>query len=238
MTESMTEELAKRGLTVVKDSDTFNFRCTCCGACCRNREDILLNAFDITRIQKYLSISFEELLKKYLELYIGSESRLPIIRIRPMGQNRICPFLLKGKCRIHEVKPTVCALFPLGRVSARNDKTGLEETIYCLQKITCGASDKSNQVGEWVRNSISEDSISFGRSWAELIGKMAEWLANTKVELRPEIYFYLAQLMYFSYDPDRNMEEQVTERIKAFVQFAEMLDKEAARVAANSTGEK
>ena len=38
------------------DEDSFDFRCTCCGACCRNREDILLNAYDVIRIQKYLKM--------------------------------------------------------------------------------------------------------------------------------------------------------------------------------------
>ena len=51
MDKEIMEELKKRNIMIEADEDSFDFRCTCCGACCRNREDILLNAYDVIRIQ-------------------------------------------------------------------------------------------------------------------------------------------------------------------------------------------
>ena len=98
--------------------DTFRFRCDSCGKCCRNRGDILLNPHDIVRMQKYLELSLKEILDIYCEAYIGESSRVPIVRLRHAA---VCVFLMHGKCLIQEAKPSVCVLYPLGRITGRKD---------------------------------------------------------------------------------------------------------------------
>ena len=85
--EKIEDLLEMQGCRLLKREDTFNFRCTCCGACCRNREDVILNIHDILRIQSYLNISFQELIEEYGDLYIGFPSKIPIVRIKPKGKN-------------------------------------------------------------------------------------------------------------------------------------------------------
>jgi len=63
--------------------DTFTFECKGCGECCHNRQDILLTPYDIYRVSKCLRITPQKLLEKYCETYIGQESRIPIIRLKP-----------------------------------------------------------------------------------------------------------------------------------------------------------
>ena len=108
MEKIIRDELEKNRNMKVLDTDTFDFRCTCCGVCCRNREDILLSAYDVMRIQKHLGISFIELLEKYCELYVGRPSGRQIIRLRSSGGNKRCPLLVRNKSERHEVKRTVC----------------------------------------------------------------------------------------------------------------------------------
>ena len=95
--------------------ETFQFHCTKCGKCCLDREDILLNPRDMYKIAHYLKIPPHEVLKKYCETYIGNSSRVPIVRLKPIGKRRRCPFLKNSKCVIHAAKPSVCAIYPLGR---------------------------------------------------------------------------------------------------------------------------
>ena len=103
--------------------ETFQFHCTQCGECCVNREDILLNPRDMYKIARYLKMEPRDVLEKYCETYIGETSRMPIIRLLPIGKIKRCPFLKNCKCEIHEAKPSVCAIYPLGRYTKHNPET-------------------------------------------------------------------------------------------------------------------
>ena len=95
--------------------DTFTFHCTQCGKCCIHREDILLSPKDLFNIAKKFQITPAEALEQYCETYIGCNSRFPIVRLRPQGSVKRCPLLKDQKCLVHDVNPTVCAMFPIGR---------------------------------------------------------------------------------------------------------------------------
>ena len=129
MEKIIRDVIEKNRNTKLLDTDTFDFRCTCCGACCTNREDIVMSGYDVMRIQNHLGIDFTELLEKYCELYVGRPSGIPLLRIKPKGAKKICPFLFRSKCKIHEVKPTVCALFPVGRATAFDKESGKPERM-------------------------------------------------------------------------------------------------------------
>jgi len=101
--------------------DTFAFKCRRCGKCCKNREDILLNARDLYNIAVKLNLSIHKIVETYCDVYIGDTSRIPVVRLKPRGANKACPLLNGDHCSVHDSKPSVCALFPLGRV-ALNDK--------------------------------------------------------------------------------------------------------------------
>lgn len=96
--------------------DTFQFHCTECGKCCKHREDIMLTPRDIYNISKELKITIKELIAKYCEVYLGQDSHVPIVRILPRGNVQRCSFLKSNKCLVHKAKPTICAMFPIGRI--------------------------------------------------------------------------------------------------------------------------
>ena len=136
--------------------DIFAFKCRSCGKCCRNREDIMLNARDIYNIATALGLTPKQAIEKYCEVYIGRDSRIPIVRLRPKGINRACPLLAGDRCSVHALKPTVCAMFPLGRVMATEDapeEMGLPEanTIeYVLNPANCGSIKRKQTVRAWL----------------------------------------------------------------------------------------
>ena len=124
--EGRTEEIERQLMNL--DSE-FRFKCRKCGKCCKHQNTILFNSRDIFNIACKLQIAPEEVIKEYAETYIGSASRIPVVHMVPRGKNEVRPFLADGLCSIHDCKPTVCALFPLGRVviNAETLEKGLED---------------------------------------------------------------------------------------------------------------
>lgn len=195
-------------LNYVTKEDTFNFRCTCCGACCRHRDDILLNAYDIVRMIKYLNMPLRDFIEKYCECYIGHSSFLPVVKLRPKGKNHICPLLNNGKCTVHSVKPTVCALFPLGRML--NPKT--KDVRYFVQDINCGAKDKAVVVDDWLHDfSINEQCFTI---WSEIIEKLSMFMRENP-KFHTVVFFDLIfGLMYAEYSLEEDFVMQLQDRLQ------------------------
>ena len=151
------EELAANieNMTIGLD-DTFQFHCTRCGMCCLNREDIILSPMDIYKMAKELNLTPSKFFAQYCQTHIGDNSRMPIIRLQPIGDEMRCPLLKNHKCSVHKVKPAVCALYPLGRYIALEkgdysaEGVGKSEVKYLLQPIECGDNSQTHTVREWL----------------------------------------------------------------------------------------
>ena len=76
--------------------DTVHFGCRQCGKCCINREDIFLNAKDVYNLCNALSLTPGQVMEQYCEVYIGQDSRLPIVRLKPQGSIKRCSLLKDG----------------------------------------------------------------------------------------------------------------------------------------------
>lgn len=135
--------------------DTFTFHCTACGKCCIHRNDIILSPEDLFRIAKFLDMSPESIVKTFCHIYIGDNSRIPLVALKPRGNVQRCPFLENRKCSIHPAKPTVCALFPLGRmIMTDGTKENRDVQIrYFCQDTACGDYSQAHKVGEWLKES-------------------------------------------------------------------------------------
>lgn len=138
--------------------DSFEFGCNQCGECCRNRDNenaIMLTPLDVYKISKYLNITTVEFIEKYCYGYCGDNSKFPIVILKTKVYRGVCVFS-KGKCSIHPVKPAVCALFPLGRMTIGKDS----ELTYFMQKTSCGNKTKYT-VEEWLSefNMLEDEKI-------------------------------------------------------------------------------
>lgn len=89
--------------------------CKGCSACCRGMgNSIILDPYDIFRLEKGLNASFEQLLSRCLELNVAEGIILPNLRMA--GPEEKCVFNDEnGRCSIHSLRPGLCRLFPLGR---------------------------------------------------------------------------------------------------------------------------
>ncbi len=168
--------------------------------------DILLNGYDIMRLQEYLDISLQELLFTYCELYIGNTSGLPVVRLRTEAR---CPFLLHKKCYVQDAKPAVCALFPLGRIYDG------EQIRYFLQESRCGTGMEEHTLQEWLEP-LGSESEKCCILWSSLLkeGVMAmKQIKEENGDIVEAIQDLMVTLMYDSYDSKEDPARQIQERI-------------------------
>lgn len=199
----------------------FKFNCTMCGECCIHRNDILLNAKDIFNLATKLRLSCKEVVMLFGDLYVGPDSRVPIVRLRPVGNERRCPFLKPDKlCAVHEKKPTVCALFPLGRFVRQDaveegDEIGFEAVSYLCNDVKCDKS-RTHTVQEWLIRSKIPVEDEFFVKWNALLILLVRAMKSAKTDdkVLMEVSNRLSELLYFGYDTSQEFLPQFLERAR------------------------
>lgn len=107
--QEIAENLDKMKIGV---DEPFRFHCDQCGKCCINREDILLNPRDVYNMAKELGQEPKDVFALYCEYYIGSDSRFPLVRIKPRGSIKRCPLMKDRKCSIPRRNLPYARYFP------------------------------------------------------------------------------------------------------------------------------
>lgn len=156
--------------------DTFRFKCCGCGKCCKNREDILLNPRDLFRLAMHMKQTPDQVVARCCETYIGDHSRIPVVRLRPVGKAKVCPLLKDNRCSVHAAKPSVCALYPLGRFlkATSTDPNAPKESGYFIQPITCGG-HKQTTVRAYLESfGIPLEDV-FHVEWNEMLMHLSEF---------------------------------------------------------------
>ena len=201
--------------------DTFQFHCTRCGMCCLNREDIILSPMDIYKMSKELGLTPTQFFAEYCQTHIGDNSRMPIIRLQPVGDELRCPLLKNHKCSVHKVKPAVCALYPLGRYIAlgKDDYSeqgvGKSEVKYLLQPIECGDNSQTHTVREWLADFDikleDEVFIRWHQTVAKIGNKIKELEDKWDMMTMMEIWFMVRVFLYERYDTNQPFMPQFEE---------------------------
>lgn len=228
-TKNIIEDFDKREIGL---EAPFMFHCTMCGECCINREDILLNAFDVFRMSKTLNTTPEEFCKRYCDIYPGPESRLVVVRLNPVGDLKICPLLQGTKCMVHEAKPTVCALFPLGRGIINQqgddpDKVEGTDIKYIFTDPGCGDKAEIHTVREWLSSFGIPVDDPFFVKWQKITVKLSQFLREAEKTLDEKkmfklwdcVYIYL----YLKYDMERDFSEQFEENTQMLTMIMEVV---------------
>lgn len=198
--------------------ETFKFSCNQCGKCCINREDILLSPIDLFRVSKKFNMTPEEFVTQYGETYIGDSSRMVIVRLRPRGSIKRCPLLKERKCSVHDAKPTVCAMFPIGRAFRLDAKKSNENQIstenieYIFNGTHCGNAE-THTVREWFESFGIPIEDEFFVEWQKTLSELCEIihvaekkfkLGNTMNALWSSIYI----AMYLKYNIEQEFMPQ------------------------------
>lgn len=170
--------------------EPFKFRCTMCGKCCIHRDDILLNPKDVYNMSKELGMSPQEMIEQYCEIYIGDDSRMPIVRLKPRGTVQRCPLLKDRKCMVHKAKPAVCAMYPIGRClkAGEADLKNITEDdiLYIFQNPRCGDDKETHTVREWLESFGIPLEDEFFIRWQKVAIELCSIFRKAEKKLKPE----------------------------------------------------
>lgn len=94
--------------------------CAGCSSCCSHMGDtVVLDPYDIWNLTRGTKLSFMELMQGKIKLSMVDGVILPNLSMD--DNNETCSFLNRqGRCTIHEYRPGICRLFPLGRYYENN----------------------------------------------------------------------------------------------------------------------
>lgn len=149
-----------KGMKFIGENDEFEFECQRCGACCMNRGDIILNAWDVFNAARSLNITPKEFINKYCKRILGGFSKLPII-VLGSKENGMCHFLefdyindMAYKCTINNNKPGACASHPLGIITRYDVKSNVKEDTRFIKVEQCENSKKpvKHKAKEWMQH--------------------------------------------------------------------------------------
>lgn len=205
--------------------EPFPFHCTMCGKCCINREDILLTPRDIFNMSKELEITVSEFFKEYCEAYIGGDSRMPIVRLKPRGSVKRCPLLKDRKCSVHKAKPAVCAMFPIGRClryePGQDIKVTVDQVEYIFNNPGCGDDAEIHTVREWLNEfGISTEDMFFVK-WQQAVVELSTIFRECEKKMSNhtmELLWNAALFgLYFKYDMKKEFMPQFEENSQEFI---------------------
>ena len=210
----------------IGNDENFRFHCTMCGKCCINREDILLSPKDIYGISKELGIKPEKMFEQYCEVYIGPDSKVPVVRLKPRGSVKRCPLLKNRKCMVHKSKPTVCAMYPLGRcIVAANPKEGLKDISkgqfqYIFNNPGCGDASETHTAREYLESFGIPVEDNFFLKWQQAVLDMGNFfrkIEKTVGNETMELVWRAAFIgLYLHYETEKDFMPQFDSNVKNF----------------------
>lgn len=175
----------KRNLTFEEISDGHKYcandlvkvscnDCNGCSECCRVTDDTIhLDPYDVFSLSKKLSLSFNDMLGKYIDLTVVDGVITPFLK-KTEGSS-VCSFLSsEGRCTIHDARPGFCRLFPLGRIY---EEDGTFK--YFIQVHECPYPNKSKvKVSKWLGIPRLSKYEEFICKWHEITSNISECVAE------------------------------------------------------------
>lgn len=134
--------------------------CKDCYACCQGMgSSIVLDPYDVYRLTNDLDTTFEQLLQSNLELNVVEGFILPNLKMS--GEKECCSYLNEeGRCSIHKSRPSICRIFPLGRIYENNTYQ------YILQVNECKKSNRTKvKLSKWIDTPNQQKNKEFITEW-------------------------------------------------------------------------
>lgn len=165
--------------------------CAGCSACCRGMGNtIILDPFDVFRLAAELGKSCAELLAGPLEWNVVDGLILPNLKMVGEEGKEHCSFLDgNGRCSVHNARPGICRLFPLGRYY--ENKT----MHYFLQVGECRKERPGKiKVWKWIDTPGLKEYERFVVAWHYFLERCAK--AAKGDEAAKRVNLYLMKLFY------------------------------------------
>ena len=165
--------------------------CKGCFDCCLGMgSSVLLDPLDIWRLSTNLSMSFEDMLDKHIELGLVDGMILPNLK---MAENSdACSFLNEeGRCSIHPYRPGICRLFPLGRIY---EEGGFK---YFLQIHECPKTDRTKvKVKKWIDTPNLRSYEKYIEDWHDFILQCSAAVETLDENQKRTLTLYVLRAFY------------------------------------------
>ena len=164
--------------------------CTGCSACCRDMGGkVVLDPYDVYRLNASAGYSFEGLLAGPAVLSVADGLVLPVLNMD--GPDGACRFLGEdGRCTVHPARPGICRLFPLGRYYQGDDFS------YILQVGECEKAGAKVRIRQWLDTPELPRYEAYIRSWHALTRKARELADGGSDKLRTMISTRILEVLY------------------------------------------
>lgn len=207
------DEISNIKLYEPKDLVKLNCNsCMGCHACCKDMgSSVILDPFDIYRFTSNLNISFQELLSDRIELNVVEGIILPNVKMN--GEMKSCSFLNKGgRCSIHDFRPGICRIFPLGRYYINNSFKYFLYTNGCISKERA-----KTKVKKWIDTPDLKKNEQFIIDWHYFIKDVQNAVKNSQDDnFIKSINMYILNDFYIKpYVTDVDFYLQFNERLSA-----------------------
>ena len=166
--------------------------CMGCSDCCHGMgNSVQLDPLDVHRLKKKLSTDFEGLLQAgKIELTLADSFILPSLKTSEKKDS--CVFLNEyGRCSIHDARPGICRLFPLGRYY--HDRS----FSYFLQIYECSMKERREvKVCDWIDTPEFDTYEEFVGNWHYLLKDLEGWISKNGEENRNQMATTILQFFY------------------------------------------
>ena len=155
----------------------------CCQCCIDMGDSIVLDPYDVYLLTSGLDKSFDQLINEgRIEFTMNNGLPLPNLKMVPKffkeGLIPGCSFLNeRGRCEIHDFRPGICRLFPLGR----DFREG--ELSYFLLKDACLVERRGKvEINKWLGHKNIKEYEDFLISWHDLRKQISNIIKDTDDE--------------------------------------------------------
>lgn len=144
---------------------------------------------------------------------IGQVSRLPVLRLAPLKEERSnCPFLTGNHCAIHDAEPLVCALYPLAQEITKDGQVS-----YFLQPTQCGGQVIAARVGDYLARYDVPAREATDVRWAQVCMELEDTVERLEALFEPvfarRMQEKLWQALYYRYDFAKEYRPQLEENL-------------------------
>ncbi|MCR4901807.1 MAG: YkgJ family cysteine cluster protein [Butyrivibrio sp.] len=199
--------------------------CSGCHSCCCGMGDsVTLDPYDIYRLEKGLKKSFEELLYKNIELRVVDGIILPCLLMnseitithnsnKALGsvtEKEACTFLDEnGRCSIHQYRPQICRLFPLGRIYENGSHK------YFLQVNECQKERQTKiKIKKWLDTPDFSKYEAYTDKWHFFIKDLSERASSMPQEQLKAVSMGILKVFFMTdYNTDVDFYEQFNDRL-------------------------
>lgn len=185
-------------------------QCQGCSACCSKMgTSIVLDPLDVHQLTVYLRRSLNELLLSAVELNVVDGIILPNLSMK--GPKEACSFLNEeGRCSIHDARPGICRLFPLGRIYDN------QTFYYFLQVHECEKNCTKVKVKKWLGIPDLKAYEEYINTWHYFLKELQERMQEkNQDEFTKQVSMYVLQKFYLQpFIMEEDFYSQFYERIQ------------------------